>query len=371
MSCSARLVSGKNKGQLCPNKAKENGRCGRHAGKEEKKEIMNIGDTQLPFFGEVLCEGTFSTGDKKGQPCDRKAYYFDVSPVVDPTKSAPKCGIHSDKEHRVDLPRRPIDEVAMEKERQQAIEEAQKENTLVGRKGDVKLYRMKMMKGVEETPGYLSVFPNYRHGGRKDGWGIPELSPMVLGPVFHGQPGLPESKTIEGFHQYSKCYQEELAPGGHPPHPHQSPIGDGRGHPGLLFYANRLEGYETTTPKRRKFTGTQKNKNIPLFFVWVDKTGKEHYLDYVTSRQFYCNFYERLAKVHPSFLRLKALMEGGTNLQICGYDGFPIPLGNTKEEVEKAYLDSSVPFGHERVLYTMLLLEEQDYPWRKYKTFDF
>ena len=351
MSCSARLVSGKNKGQLCPNKAKDNGKCGRHAGKEEKKEVVNIGDTPLPFFGEVLCDGSFSTGEKKGQPCDRKAYYFDTSPVV-----GPKCGIHSDKEHRVDLPHRPVDEVAMEKERQQAIEDSQKANGIAGRKGDVKLYRMKMMKAVEETPGYLSVFPNYRHGGRKDGWGTPELSPMVLGPVFHGQLGLPEAKTIEGFHQYSKCYQEEATP---------------EGKPGLLFYANRLEGYETTTPKRHKFTGKEKNKNIPLFFVWVDKTGKEHYLDYVTSRQFYCNFYERLAKANPSFLRLKALMEGGTNLQICGYDGFPIPTGNTKEEVERAYLDSSVPFGHERVLYAMLLLDEQDYPWRKYKTFDF
>lgn len=349
MSCSARLVSGKNKGQLCPNKAKEGGKCGRHAGKEEKENpIVAIGDIQLPFFGEVLCEGTFSTGEKKGHSCDRKAYYFDVSP---------KCGIHSDKEHRVDLPRRPVDEVALEQARQQAIEETQKANVGAGRKGTIKLYRMKMMKAVEDTPGYLNIFPNYRHGGRKDGWGIPELSPMVLGPVFHGQFGLIEAKTIEGFHQYSKCYQEEATP---------------EGKPSLLFYANRLEGYETTTPKRRKFTGTQKNKNIPLFFVWVDKTGKEHYLDYVTSRQFYCNFYERLAKVHPSFLRLKALMEGGTNLQICGYDGFPLPdCANLKEQVERAYLDSSVPFGHERVLYTMLLLEEQDYPWRKYKTFDF
>ena len=97
---------------------------------------------------------------------------------------------------------------------------------------------------------------------------------------------------------------------------------------------------------------------------------KRHYLDYITSRQFYCNFYERLAKEHPSFLRLRELVNNGTNIQICGYDGFSIE-GRSREEVEKAYLDSSIPFGHERVLYTMLVLGEQDYPWRKHKTFDF
>ena len=76
MSCTAKLMSGKNKGQLCPNKAKINGKCGRHAGKEEKQVVTNIGDVVLPFFGEVLCQGVFATGEKKGQPCDRKASIF-------------------------------------------------------------------------------------------------------------------------------------------------------------------------------------------------------------------------------------------------------------------------------------------------------
>ena len=83
---------------------------------------------------------------------------------------------------------------------------------------------------------------------------------MILGPVHHGQCGLPDAQTIEGFHQYSKCYQEEI---------------NAEGKPGPLFYGNRLEGYETTTPKRRKFEGKEKNTNIPLYFVWVDKTGKD------------------------------------------------------------------------------------------------
>lgn len=102
----------------------------------------------------------------------------------------------------------------------------------------------------------------------------------------------------------------------------------------------------------------------------MDKTGQIHYLDYVRSRQFYCNFYERLAKVHPDFLELMKLQNNGVNLQICGYDGFAISSADPVE-IERAYLDPSVPFGHERVLYALLHLKENEYPWRKYKTFDF
>lgn len=41
------------------------------------------------------------------------------------------------------------------------------------------------------------------------------------------------------------------------------------------------------------------------------------------------------------------------------------------ENIEKEYLNDKVPFGHERVLFTMLTLNENDYPWKKYKTFNF
>jgi hypothetical protein len=122
-------------------------------------------------------------------------------------------------------------------------------------------------------------------------------------------------------------------------------------------------------PQRHKFKGEDaKNRNIPVCFVWRDKQSKEHLLTYVHSRQFYCTFYSRLASKQPAFQQLVEWRNKGMSLRICGYDGFAIPAGQSWEQ---AYLDPSVPFGHERVLCCMLVLPEAQWPWLKYKTFDF
>jgi hypothetical protein len=78
------------------------------------------------------------------------------------------------------------------------------------RRGDVIVTKLRMMKSPEYNKGFLKVFPNFKHQGRKDGYGCKKLSPMFLGPVQHGQPGLPPSENIENFHQGSKCFEEEI-----------------------------------------------------------------------------------------------------------------------------------------------------------------
>jgi hypothetical protein len=71
----------------------------------------------------------------------------------------------------------------------------------------------------------------------------------------------------------------------------------------------------------------------------------------------------------PDFQQLKAWREDGFNLAIHGYDAFP--MKTTKEDIEQTYLNPKEPFGHERVLMSMLCLKEEEYPWRIYKTFEF
>lgn len=163
------------------------------------------------------------------------------------------------------------------------------------------------------------------------------------------------AKNIENFHQGSKCFAIECD--------------DTTKEPNELFFKNRLSFYQDEKPHRHKYKGKdEKNKNIPLYFVWMDKDEKMHKLSYVESRQFYCNFYERLAKKTKDFATLKKMHKEGTNLQICGYDGRPLEV----EDIEKEYLDPSKPFGHELVLYSLLMLDdENEYPWRKHKTFSF
>jgi hypothetical protein len=74
-----------------------------------------------------------------------------------------------------------------------------------------------------------------------------------------------------------------------------------------------------------------------------------------------------LASKQSDFKKLQDLIKNGTNIQICGYDGRSIGHRSIEEE----YLDPSKPFGHELVLATMLTEKPENYPWKKYKTFDF
>lgn len=210
------------------------------------------------------------------------------------------------------------------------------------------------MKNPEHHDGYLKIFPNYNHAGRKDGIGYPSLSPKSLGPVHHGQPGLPVALNLENLHQGSKAFPQEVT----------------AGKPNELFYKTRLGMYADPIPHRHKFekypelAPAGKNKNVPVFSVWVRPDGTEQYLSYFESRQIYCVIYEEFVKSLPDFITLKAKLADGYNLQICGYDAYPVDKP-TEQVLDKCYCDTSKPFGHELVLYCMLLGFA---PWKKYIT---
>lgn len=183
------------------------------------------------------------------------------------------CGVHSRNKSRKELPKF----TAAEKEAHTAsawedeladIEAAAQENRANGRRGEVIVTKLRMMRAPEYHKGYLKVFPNFKHQGRKDGYGCKKLSPMFLGPVNHGQPGLPPALNIENFHQGSKCFEEET---------------DKDGNPSEKYAKNRLEFYKDPVPHRHKYHGKEQNKNIPKYFVWVDKEGEEHHLKYVSA----------------------------------------------------------------------------------------
>ena len=92
-----------------------------------------------------------------------------------------------------------------------------------------------------------------------------------------------------------------------------------------------------------------KNRNIPDYFVWIDKQGKEHRLGYIESRQFYCNFYERLVINSPEFLHLKNLVSDGYSLQICGPDAYPMDDSAVTENKSRDFGDYKISSinGHE------------------------
>ncbi len=299
------------------------------------------------YHGEVTCSGTL----KSGKSCTQKAYYKSKH------RSHPYCGRHA-KQHKgyTTLPKNPNADREKQLEidnRQQVIDRIAKENREQGKKGDVICSKFLMMRQPKLEDVYLAVFPNFKHGNRKDGYGCDSLSPKSLGPVKHRQPGLPDALTIENYHQFNKVFSQELDP------VTKNPIPE--------FYEKRNKGYQDSEPHRHKIDPKEQKKkqsniNIPLFSIHLSNDGQERRYSYVQSRYFYCHQYELLTKDLPQLNHLQELIENGTNLQIIGYDGYPIT-----NSLYDHYLDISRPFGHELVLYSILTIENsQNYPWNRY-----
>jgi hypothetical protein len=169
---------------------------------------------------------------------------------------------------------------------------------------------------------------------------------------------LPIALNLENFHQGNKVFPSEI---------------DGNsGEPLPDFFKTQIEMYTDKIPHRHKNAvnsgTTLKNKNIPCYSVWVTPDGVKHKIDYFTSRQFYCTYYERAVLKDQAYLDLLYKRAQGINLRICGFDAYPIP---TNTSIEDCYKDITQPFGHELVLYTMLTEPSSNWPWKKYQTFLF
>jgi len=308
---------------------------------------------RIIYYGSIVCQAILNSGKNKGEKCTNRAYYQENYKYL--------CGQHSDKTKRTTLPKNKAKAENRKKEIEQHISDVEsiaKTNLAKSISGKIRCHKMGMMKRVPLIYGYLNVFPNNKHQNRKDGFGYASLSPMKLGPVIHKQPNLPNAKNIENYHQFSKCWPNEV---------------NKNKEPTKEWIQRRLEGYNDPIPHRHKFDAKEmkklsgaevngENRNSPLFSVFLDTKGIEHKFTYVQCRYFYCKAYEVLAKRTDDYKKLREMITSGQNLMICGYDAYEI----TKDLYEH-YIDPTKPFGHELVLYSLLTLNEDDYPWDKYK----
>lgn len=315
------------------------------------------GDTKRKrtWYGEMVCDR---------ETCKNKAYWNLEENFL--------CGVHApkSKKKRIALPKNP--NAAREaEERYQAISgrvnEEQITNASNGRKGKIACIKMYMMKSIPQRDGFLTILPNYKHGNgkRKDGLGVNVLSPKSLGPVYHNEPGYPPARNIENYHQFRKVFPCEL---------------DDDGNPLKCFFENKKKAYDDPVPHRHKFpltemkkmVGSGGNKNIPAYSVHLMPNGEERRYDYVQSRYFYCHQYEILTEKIKEFMDLLSLINGGTNILICGYDGQEIESsGDTKStaaDLKKMYESAEKPFGHELVLFSLLTLNQRQelFPWNVY-----
>lgn len=330
-----------------------------------------------PKYGEVPCEKV----NEKGE-CKNRAYWL----VKDPKKEGVVylCGVHSkNNSTRKALPKRSAKEKAVllqakYAEEDQTIEEARLQNEKRGLWGRVMVTKLRIMKPVEDIPGYRKIFPNFKHKNRKDGIGLPGLSPKSLGPVKHNQgprpydhKKLPPSKNLENLHQGNKVF------------PCDTLKRKGSLIPTDQWYEQQRKYYLDPVPHRHQEAalevGKGVNKNVPAFSVWFTPQGEELHLTYIESRQIYCTYFDRLIRDTEDYTTLIDLISNGTNIQIVGYDGFDLGFDSSGKRPSRAllrkrfdewYLDPSRPFGHELVLAAILLLEEEDYPWVTHRTLD-
>lgn len=296
------------------------------------------------FYGETICQGIIKSTNK---PCTNYAYYLDNKKNL--------CGVHSNKTTRKNLPKNPNkekDRLEMYSKQKLEVERVAKENRNNGKKGKVILTKLKMMKQPEYVKGYLNVFPNFKHQNRKDGYGCMRLSPKSLGPIKHGMKNLPEAKNLENFHQFAKFWDFEF---------------DEKDELKKEYLDKRKEGYENKEPFRHKYSKEilkkyNKNINVSKCSIYYDKDGGEHRYSYLECRYFYCHYYEKLAMKEPDFDKLMKYINDGYNLNIIGYDSYQVT-----QDLWKCYNDTSKSFGHELVLYTLLVSgKDEEYPWNRY-----
>lgn len=118
---------------------------------------------------------------------------------------------------------------------------------------------------------------------------MPGLSPKMVGPIVHNQPGLPDALTLEGFHQFNKVFIFEL---------------DAKGNLTPTFFERQKFGYacQPGQAPRHKYGQTKDehlkyikdkgvdiknvNVNIPLYSVVVTPEGKMIKYTYFESRWF-------------------------------------------------------------------------------------
>lgn len=307
------------------------------------------------YYGTVPCD---AKTQKSGNTCTNFAYYR----INGNGKREPqlRCGVHSRGKKRQKLPvdpNRQQKQAMLYKQRQELVEQAAKRNA--PNPGQIIVSKMRMMKKPEHHDGFLKVFPNFRHGNRADGFGCASLSPKSLGPIKHGMPNLPAALNLENYHQAAKVYRHEMDPAD------PSRISDSSIELRKKMYADPVPHRHKFDPafiKKQQQLRVAGNVNIPFFSVYYDKQGGEHRYTYLECRYFYCHWYEILAPKQAEFKRLCELRDQGYNLHIIGYDGYPVT-----DDLYQHYLDTSRPFGHELVLYSLLTIQDPaDYPWNRY-----
>ena len=300
------------------------------------------------YYGEIKCQNS---------KCKNKAYWLSNGNYL--------CGIHSRYHEKIALPKNPDAEqriaVLMDTIYKDALQAGEASIAAGDVAGSIFTRKLRMMKPIPMEDGCFTILPNRKAVSKYDVvLTMPALSPMVLGPVIHNQPGLEPALTLENFHQFNKVFASEV---------------NEKGDPLPVWKRRQKRGYADPVPHRYKL-GSTKEEHLKAAHTGDDAdaclysifAGKKY--SYVQSRVFYCTYYERLARQTVELATLASMLyDKHQSIIIAGYDARDIPVnaGVTDEMVESWYYGESQPFGYEMILHAILYFwyAPEELPWRK------
>ena len=128
----------------------------------------------MPFAGACPCTGFL----RDGRACGRAAYYAEGG--------AARCGRHSDRSTRANLPKDPEKKKRKLREYEEhaaLVEVEAKRNRVRGRRGEIRVTKIGMFGAPPLSPGFLRVAPNFKRGCADSLW-LPGLSPNSTPRAF-------------------------------------------------------------------------------------------------------------------------------------------------------------------------------------------
>jgi hypothetical protein len=351
------------------------------------------------YFGETKCEAIVTT--KKRARCGAFTHRCVNGGYFRTDDGTIRCGVHSKAGNRSQLAKNPNAKAlqaaaARQREECSALQAVRNLETWTQQlpslrkryAGDVAFGKKQSRKAIEHRDGYQTILPNFRAGSAlsNNGHGMKALSPMALGPVYHGQA---ISRDVQATTDAQRCDKSpdhlRVAIAKDQPmtqaHLNSMPLmaqnlenlfqgnklysaqADAAENPTDAFFVEQARSYAAVVPSRHHVCANS-GKKRPICSLWLDHTGVLRRLSWVESREVYCTLYERHARKTKELATLRKRLEDGFDLQITGFDSPAEPMDMTAAGFEAAYQSTTHSFGHELVLAALLVLVPAEYPWR-------
>jgi len=249
-------------------------------------------------------------------------------------------------------------------EHAQSVDDARALNHDVLERGDVQCARLvhyRAPKDKEPDKRHPCRF-GYRNINVCSGGVAPfkYLSPMMMGPVHmlatdkDGHMHMERALNIENAWQFSKVWSADVEPFGDPNGTIKPEWFEFRDSGWADAKAHRWPRGKAAALATATATAANPNPNRPLFVLFEGRR-----MSYEDARKvMYIPWYAELVRKTAAYRELEALVAGGTNVQIIGYDGRDFK--SERLSIADCLADATKPFGHELILAAMLRGES---PW--------